>query len=310
MITPLVDDGSLDVAGTEQLVEHILAGGVTGLFALGTTGEGPSLDLETKTLFVEKVCQFAKGRVPVFVGVTDASLSQALKLQDHASKCGAAAIVSAPPFYFSIEQEEVFDYLQNLANQSTIPLMIYNIPSCAKNTIEFETVRRCADVKNIIGIKDSSGDLEFVQKVADEFRGEQDFMLFNGPEELLGKAVGIGADGGVCGGANLFPELYVQLYAAAATGDNAKTLELSLAVDTVFEKIYRAENSSLKIVQGLKAALSSLHVCGNTTLPPLPLLNDRESRRIQESTMQLKEWLYGEVLPSTSTFTPRVHRTH
>ena len=108
MVTPLKADGSLDAAGTERLVEHILAGGVHGLFLLGTTGEAPDLSYEVRRDLIKTVCAKIKQSnnpnnrtIPVLVGITDTVFSESLKLAEFAKSCGAAALVAAPPYYFA-----------------------------------------------------------------------------------------------------------------------------------------------------------------------------------------------------------------
>ena len=113
MVTPLLDADTLDVAGLERLIEHILAGGVHGLFILGTTGEAPSLSHRLRQEFVERVCAQVNGRVPVLVGITDTSFVESLNLAQKAADLGAEGLVLAAPYYFLAGQAELLEYLQN-----------------------------------------------------------------------------------------------------------------------------------------------------------------------------------------------------
>src|SRR5579862_8491825 len=113
MITPLTDQYTLDRQGLERLIEHLLAGGVHGLFALGTTGEASALPMELRMEMITQVCQLAGGRVPVVVCVTDTSLVEATRLAQKAKDCGAAAISAAPPNYYPITQEEILRFVES-----------------------------------------------------------------------------------------------------------------------------------------------------------------------------------------------------
>ena len=107
MVTPLIDNNTLDRDGTVRLVEHMIAGGVHGIFILGTTGEAQSLAYHLRYELTELVCSAVAGRVPVLVGVTDTSLEESLRLAHKAAECGAAAVVAAPPYYFAPSQTEL-----------------------------------------------------------------------------------------------------------------------------------------------------------------------------------------------------------
>src|SRR5574344_1361170 len=126
MITPLLYKNQLDVEGLERLVEHMLGGGIHGLFILGTTGEAPSLSYALRYELVERVCRQVAGRIPVLVGVTDTSLTESLRLAEKAQKEGAAAVVSAPPYYYAPSQQELIEYYEDLADHMPLPVFLYN----------------------------------------------------------------------------------------------------------------------------------------------------------------------------------------
>ena len=160
MITPLLDDNTLDLAGLERLVEHLLAGGVHGIFILGTTGEGPSLSQALRRQTIEATVRQVAGRIPVLVGITDTSIVESVYLAQFAADAGANAVVSSAPHYFRIAQPELLDYFQQLVKNLPLPLVLYNMPTLTKVNFELETVTQMLSWENVIGIKDSSGDLE------------------------------------------------------------------------------------------------------------------------------------------------------
>ena len=143
----------LDVGSLERLIEHVLPGGVAGVFILGTTGEAPSLSYRMRRELIDRACKIVAGRVPVLVGVTDTSFVETVALTKHAADAGAAAVVVAPPFYFPATQPEMLDYLRNLAPALPLPFFLYNMPGLTKISYELETVRQALELPNVIGLK-------------------------------------------------------------------------------------------------------------------------------------------------------------
>jgi 4-hydroxy-tetrahydrodipicolinate synthase len=170
MVTPLKDRDTLDLWGLERLVEHILGGGVQGLFILGTTGEGPSLSYRLRCELIERVCGQVNGRVPVLVGVTDTAFVESVNLAGIAADEGAAAVVLAPPYYFPAGQAELLEYLEHIATELPLPVFLYNMPSHTKIKFELGTLRQALTLPNVMGLKDSSGDLEYFRQAAEVVR--------------------------------------------------------------------------------------------------------------------------------------------
>jgi len=141
MVTPLRARDELDVAGLERLIEHILSGGVSGLFILGTTGEGPSLSYRLRRELITLACRQVRGRVPVLVGITDTAFVESVNLARHAADAGADALVLAPPYYLPPGQPELQEYLEHLAAELPLPLFLYNMPGLTKVQYEIECLR-------------------------------------------------------------------------------------------------------------------------------------------------------------------------
>lgn len=259
---------SLDLAGMEDLVEHMINGGVHGIFALGTTGEGPSLPMSLRHQTVTAVCDQAAGRLPVLVGVTDTIFSASLELAESSHAAGAAAIVLAPPYYLPMTQGELQSYCERLAERSPLPLMLYNMPGCCKVVFEPATVAQLSQHEKIVGLKDSSGDLAYFSRVVEQLSDTDDFDLLVGPEEILVDAMRRGCGGGVHGGANLFPELYVAMYEAAAAEKWQEADELQRVVRQVGEQLYSVSDGPSRIIKGIKSGLSQLGICGPEMAEP------------------------------------------
>ncbi len=268
MVTPLNSRDKLDHAGLERLVEYQIEAGVAGLFVLGTTGEGPSLPYRLRYELVERTCEFVADRIPVLVGVTDTSLEEALELANFSKGAGANAIVAAPPYYFSVGQTEVGDFLLDLADEALLPLFVYNMPSCVKLSLSFETVERLAAHANICGVKDSSGDIGAYQKLLELRSARPDWTFLIGPEHLTAESVLMGGDGGVNGGANLHPRLFVNLFEAAARRDQPEIDRLQAEVVRLGSLYNIAGEGASGYLRGLKCALSVAGICSDQLAAP------------------------------------------
>ena len=287
MVTPLKPDGMLDVAGTERLVEHVLAGGVHGLFLLGTTGEAPDLSYEVRRELVERVCRQVNGRVPVLVGITDTVFSESLKLAEFARSCGATALVAAPPYYFAAGQPELISYYTQLADKVPLPLYLYNMPSQVKVMIEVKTVVELAKHPNIVGLKDSSGNIGYFNACRYQLRNREDFAILIGPEEAMGEVVLMGASGGVAGGANIFPKTFVDIYDAAIAKDVDRVRELQERIMRVSSLIYGVGHHNSSFVKGVKCALSLMGICSDTLAAPREPFNETDRQLIRQRLVEL-----------------------
>jgi 4-hydroxy-tetrahydrodipicolinate synthase len=281
MVTPLRDRDELDVPGLEKLIEHILAGGVNGLFILGTTGEGPSLSYRLRRELVERVCQQVKHRVPVLVGITDTAFVESVRLARHSAEVGASALVVAPPYYLPEAQPELQEYLDHLVAELPLPLFIYNMPALTKVHFELDTVRRALDEPRIIGLKDSSGDLDYFKNAAQLIKQRPDWTLLIGPEEKLFESLQLGGFGGVSGGANLFPKLYVHVVAAYRAGDLARAQELQKQIQRVSDSFYRIGKYSSSIIKGIKCALACQGICDDFMAEPFHRFRAEERNLVQ-----------------------------
>ena len=267
MVTPLRDYDTLDVDGLEQLIEHILAGGVHALFILGTTGEAPSLSYRLRRELIERACRQVQGRVPVLVGVTDTSVVETVTLAGCAADAGVSAVVLATPYYFPAGQTELLDYLRRLVPRLPLPLLLYNMPMMTKVPFEPQTVRQALEMPGIVGLKDSSGDMDYFREIRQITRDRPDWSLLVGPEHLLAEAIQAGGTGGVSGGANLFPRLFVELYEAASAGDTSRVEALQQQV-LGLGRIYTVGHYASAVIKGLKCALSLMGICDDTMAEP------------------------------------------
>jgi 4-hydroxy-tetrahydrodipicolinate synthase len=154
LVTPLMR-GALDEAALERLIEHVVTGGVNGIFILGTTGEGPSLSYTLREQTIRRTCKLVNGRVPVLASVSDTVLVESERVAEIAADAGADAVVLAPPYYFQYSQSDLLHYVELAAFTFSLPLFLYNIPQLTKVAFEVETVSRAARIPGVLGLKDS-----------------------------------------------------------------------------------------------------------------------------------------------------------
>jgi len=268
MITPLLDRDNLDVAGLERLIEHILDGGVHGLFILGTTGEAPSLSYRLRYELIDRACKQVNQRIPVLVGITDTCFTESINMANKAGDAGADAVVLAPPYYFPAGQAELLEYLEHLTPELPLPLFLYNMPSLTKAVFEPQTVKAAAQINGIVGIKDSSGNMAYFHQLQSVLQDRPDFSLLMGHEELLAEAVLLGASGGVCGGANILPKLYVDIYNATCSRDLETMEALHKKIMQISTSIYGVGRYHSSYLKGLKCSLSCMGICSDFLAEP------------------------------------------
>lgn len=299
LLTPLSGPDQLDAAGLERLVEHVLAGGVHGLFILGTTGEGPGLPYDVRHELVDRVCRQVDGRVPVLVGITDTIYTETLRLAEHAEDAGAAAVVLSSPYYFPVGQADLRHYIATVAAQAPLPVFLYSIPSHTKTTFELETLQAALELPNVVGFKDSAGNMQAFHQARVLAAQRPDWSVLIGPEELLADAVLLGAHGGVCGGANLAPRLYVDIYEAAAAGDVARALALQERVWAISRNFYQLGIQHGSWLKGLKCAVACLGICDDCMCEPFQPLGAAERQLVKQRLHDLG-LLHADVAPGRS----------
>ncbi len=293
LVTPLIDNFSLDQEGLERLVEHTISGGVHGVFVLGTTGEFASLSYKLRNEMIRLTCRMVKGRVPVLVGITDSAFPESINLAKAAAEEGADAVVLSPPYYFASGQPELLEYLNRIMAHIPLPVFLYNMPVHTKVPIHPNTVKEAARIPGIIGMKDSSANLAYFNQVRYLLRDRPDFSFFVGPEELMPEFVIMGGHGGVNGGANMFPKFYVELYHASVNRDFDKLSVLREKLMQISTLVYNVGHYGSSYLKGVKCALSLMGICNDYMAEPFRKFKEPERQKVQQI---LEELNYRELL--------------
>ncbi len=290
LVTPLLDNSTLDVAGLEKLIEHLLSGGVHGIFILGTTGEATSLHYNLRKELIERTSNLVNHRVPLVAGITDTSLNGSLEIAEYSKNAGLDAVVLAPPYYVPISQEEMREYLENLAPRLPLPFIMYDMPSCTKMHMSVETIKKAKEL-GAIGVKDSSGDIAYLYSLIEEFKGSPEFSVIAGTELFLPETILHGGDGAIAGGANLYPRLFVDLYNASVERDIDKIALLREKVMMIDNTIFNVGKHKSRIIKGIKCALSVMGICNDYVAFPLRKFRSEERKKIEQHVEELKKIL-------------------
>jgi 4-hydroxy-tetrahydrodipicolinate synthase len=223
VVTPLDEIERVDEGAMRVLVRHLIQSGVHGIFVLGSTGEFAHLTDDEKRRAIDVVVSEVNGEVPVLVGVTEAGTKRSIFWAKEAQRFGANGVVAAPPFYYRLSDAEIENHYRALSSECELPILIYHIPSTTKVRFSLELIERLAEAPNIVGIKDSTGDLPFVLNLVDQMNG-RNFLVFQGHDALLAPTLLYGAHGGINSSANLVPSWFVALYDAARRGEATSAL--------------------------------------------------------------------------------------
>jgi len=283
LVTPLLDNNTLDIEGLERLVERLIEGGVHGLFILGTTGEAQSISYNLRKQMIQEASRINRGRLPLLVCISDTSITESINLSRLAEEYGADGVVSAPPYYYAPSQVELAEFYLDLVEQLPLPLFLYNMPSHTKVSFAPETIRRIADNRKVIGFKDSSANAVYFQSVMTVMQDRPDFSMLVGPEEITGEIVMMGGHGGINGGANMFPRLYVDLYNAAVAENIKEVRRLQKIVMRISTTIYTVGKYGSSYLKGVKCALSLLGVCNDHLAAPFYKFEEPEREKIRKA---------------------------
>jgi len=253
VVTPLDENERVDEGAMRAVVRYLIQSGVHGIFVLGSTGEFAHLTDDEKRRAIEVVVSEVNGKVPVLVGVTESGTKRSIFWAKEAQRFGANGVVAAPPFYYHLSEAEIENHYRALASECELPILLYHIPSTTKVRFSLELIERLAEAPNIVGIKDSTGDLIFVFNLIDQIN-RRNFLVFQGHDALLAPTLLYGAHGGINSSANLVPSWFVALYDAARIGE----ANLAIAWQRKINELVR----HLEAMPFLSALKMALHLKG------------------------------------------------
>jgi len=284
VVVPLTAEYGVDWPSYTKVLEHLIAGGVHGLFVLGSTSEVVFHDEATRRRIIEHSVEVAAGRIPVLAGVIDPATDRVIGHARAAREAGAAAIVVTAPFYTRTSGPETEDHFRYVRDAADLPVVAYDIPVCVHSKLERATVVRLAREGVIAGLKDSSGDDGNFRYVLHDLADRPDIFLMTGSEIVVDSVLAMGAHGVVPGLGNVDPAGYVRLWNAAQRGDWAAAKAEQERLCRLFEIVWQGvprTSAGASGVGGFKTAMRRLGIIQtNLMARPQRSLNDDEAARI------------------------------
>lgn len=272
LVTPFDDEGNIDLAAAEAVIDRHVAAGVNGIVALGSTGEFSHLETPERQRFAEEVVGLIAGRVPAIIGTGASGTREAVSIARHAEEAGADAVVTVSPFYWVVGEEALFRHFATIAEAVSIPTLIYNFPMLTGIDLSPALVGRLAEeCPNVVGVKDTV--LEYIHTVrviraVKEVRLE--FAVLSGFEDQILPNLLAGGDGSICGLSNVAPELFVDLVDAARSGDFERATDLHRRVLRLMDlgALSDPPIGAIKVAMGKLGVEISPHVRGPATPAP------------------------------------------
>ena len=303
LVTPFTEDDQVDEEAFRALIRHVLPH-VDGVVPAGTTGEFVYLTEAEKRLVIDIAVDEVGGRVPVVAGTGCASTRDTIALTQYAGDAGATAALVVAPFYLKPTFNEVYEHYEAV-NEVGLPIILYNIPQCAGTHFKWWTAEGLAYLDNVVGIKDSSGDMPFLMALFEKVKGQ--IGIFCGHDEIVMAALAAGADGAILASANLIPDLWQKIYAAVKEGDLATAQDGQAKIQKLVRIVIR-KGTTQAVKEGLR--MMGLEM-GNSRHPIMPggafEREDREELRIQlENLGKVEVSSLGFRVSSVGDFTLRV----
>ncbi|MBY0340218.1 MAG: 4-hydroxy-tetrahydrodipicolinate synthase [Rhodocyclaceae bacterium] len=270
--TPMQDDGSLDIPALKRMLDWHVAEGTDGIVVVGTTGESPTVDFDEHCLLIKTTVDHIAGRIPVIAGTGANSTPEAIELAQYAKDAGADAHLSVVPYYNKPTQEGLYQHFKAIAEAVELPLILYNVPGRTVADMSNDTTLRLAQVRNVVGIKDATGNLE---RAADLIkRAPKGFAMYSGDDATGVAAVLLGYHGCISVTATVAPKLMHEMVAAALAGD------VATARDTHFRLLGLHRNLFLEAnpIPAKWAVQQMGLIGGGIRLPLTPLSSEYHER--------------------------------
>lgn len=281
IVTPFKEDGELDKDGLKRLTRFLLENGVHGIMTTGGTGEFPHLLREEKKIVTETVVREAKGRIPVIAGTAACSTMETISLSNDAREVGADAVIVTPPYYFKLPDESIYSHYQTLTEKLDVPIIVYNNPVYTGNDLSPGLINRIADLKGVIGLKQSNSDLgQLVETI--RISGKK-ISINTGIDSQFYPALCAGAKGIFSTAACVIPKQMVQIFNLIQSEQIKEAFSLHIKI----QKLNRLLEYDPGYVSPCKEALSLLGLPGGPVRKPLPELNETERDAVKDALREL-----------------------
>ncbi|PIV47849.1 MAG: 4-hydroxy-tetrahydrodipicolinate synthase, partial [Gallionellaceae bacterium CG02_land_8_20_14_3_00_60_115] len=240
IVTPMHEDGSLDLAAFRALIDFHIAAGTNAIVVVGTTGESPTVNVEEHELLIAEAVKHANRRVPIIAGTGANSTKEAIELATFSRKAGADASLTVVPYYNKPTQEGLYRHFKAIAEAVDMPHILYNVPGRTGCDLLNDTVLRLAEIPNIVGIKDATGGIERGSDLLQ--RAPKDFAVYSGDDASTLALLLLGAHGTISVTANVAPKLMHEMCAAALRGEVARAREINFQLLGLHRKLFVEAN--------------------------------------------------------------------
>jgi 4-hydroxy-tetrahydrodipicolinate synthase len=240
IVTPMHEDGSLDLYALKKLIDFHIEQGTDGIVVVGTTGESPTVDVEEHCLLIKTTVDHVAKRIPVIAGTGANSTSEAIDLTKHAKALGADACLLVTPYYNKPTQEGLYQHFAAVAHAVDIPQILYNVPGRTGCDIQNDTVLRLAQISNIVGVKDATGGIERGTDLI--LRAPKDFAIYSGDDATSMSLLLLGGHGVISVTANVAPKLMHELCEKAMVGDVMAAREINAKLFALHQKLFVEAN--------------------------------------------------------------------
>lgn len=279
IVTPMHEDGSLDLPGLRRLIDFHVQEGTDGLVIVGTTGESPTVTPEEHCELIRVAVEHAAGRIPVIAGAGANSTAEAIELTRFAQQAGADASLSVVPYYNKPTQEGMYRHFRAVAEAVDLPLILYNVPGRTVADLANDTVLRLAEIPNIVGVKDATGGIERGSDLL--ARAPADFAVYSGDDASACALMLLGAKGDISVVANVAPRLMHEMCAAALAGDVVRARELNFRLLGLHRHLFCEANPI-----PVKWACQQLGLVGSGIRLPLTPLSPEYHERVRAAMRQ------------------------
>ena len=276
IITPMHEDGRLDLARFKQLIDWHVVEGTAGIVVVGTTGESPTVDFNEHKDLIRIAVEHSRGRIPVIAGTGGNSTAEAIELTASAKEAGATACLSVVPYYNKPTQEGMYRHFRKIAETVDLPMILYNVPARTVADLANDTTLRLAQVPGIIGIKDATANIERGTDLIK--RAPRNFAIYSGEDSTALALILLGGHGVISVTANVAPKLMHQLCAAALVGDVKKARELNLRLLSLHQRLFVETNPA-----PVKWALAEMGMIEYGLRLPLAPLSDKFHQTVREA---------------------------
>ncbi|MHB1372560.1 MAG: 4-hydroxy-tetrahydrodipicolinate synthase [Thauera sp.] len=273
IVTPMHDDGSLDFPRLRSLIDWHIAEGTDGIVVVGTTGESPTVDVDEHCELIRATVEHVGGRVPVIAGTGANSTAEAVELARFARQAGVAAHLSVVPYYNRPTQEGLYRHFRTIAEAVELPLILYNVPGRTVADLANDTTLRLAEVPNIVGLKDATGNIDRACDLIE--RAPADFALYSGDDVTSAAFLMLGGHGVISVTANVAPRAMHALCAAAAAGDMRTLRETNAALTGLHRDLFCEANPI-----PVKWAVARMGLIGDGLRLPLTQLSEAHHERV------------------------------